>query len=190
MGNPAQTQVTPPPVLHLAAMKAKYRTGRDGNLPLRPASPAQTYGVTPEVSPKSPFGKPSPTDCTTDQLFEIVIDVARRFRTAKEVVAEHKDYILRLKTEVFKVRFGSVGERALVACNSEGGLPAGRKMCWKEFCETQFGVSADWINRVCGGKAEGPGQEARGISMPVSSLTASKRRWLRRKWQRATLWPH
>ena len=162
-----QTQVTPPAVLHLAAMKAKHRTGTDGDLPLPTASPAQTYVVTPEVSPKSPFGKPSPKDCTTDQLFEIVIDVARRFRTAKEVVAEHKDYILRLKTEVFKVRFGSVGERALVACNSEGGLPAGKEIYWKEFCETQFGVSADWINRVCGGKAEGPGQEARGISMPV-----------------------
>ena len=168
MGNPAQmqTQVTPPAVLHLAAMKAGHRIGTDGDQPLPPVSPTETYGVTPQVAPKATSGNLSPKDCTTDQLFEIVIDVARRFRTAKEVVAEHKDYILRLKTEVFKVRFGSVGERALVACNSEGGLPAGRKMCWKEFCETQFGVSADWINRVCGGKAEGPGQEARGSSTP------------------------
>lgn len=47
MGNPAQmqAQVTPPAVLHLGAMKARHRTGRDGDLPLRPASPAETYGV-------------------------------------------------------------------------------------------------------------------------------------------------
>jgi hypothetical protein len=29
-------------------------------------------------------------------------------------------------------------------------------MRWKEFCKTQFSVSADWINRICGGKAESP----------------------------------
>jgi hypothetical protein len=55
----------------------------------------------------------SPKDCTTDQSFEIVIDLARRFRTAKGIVAEHREYILRLKAEVFKVRFGSLGTRVL-----------------------------------------------------------------------------
>jgi hypothetical protein len=161
-----QTQGTPPVVLHLGAMKAKYRTGKDGDLPLRPASPGETSGVTPQVSPKATSGKPSPKDCTTEQLFEIVIDVARKFRTAKEVVAEHRDYILRLKTNVFKVRFGSAGVKALVTCKTKAGLPAGRMMNWQEFCESQFGVSADWINRICGGKAEGPGQEAMGSSTP------------------------
>ncbi len=160
MGNPAQTQVTPPAVLHLATMIAEHRIDPDGDLALPPTSAAETYGVNPQVAPEATSGKLSPMDCTTEQLFEIVIEVARRFRTAKEVVAEHKDYILRLKAEVFKVRFGSVGVRVLVTCNSEGGLPADRKMCWKEFCESQFGVSADWINRICGGKAEGPGQAA------------------------------
>ena len=159
MGNPAQmqTQGTPPAVLHLGVMKAEYRTDTKGDLAFPPAGPTETYGVTPQVTLRAASALLSPMDCTTDQLIEIVIDVARRFRTAKEVVADHKEHILRLKAEVFKVRFGSVGERALVTCKTEEGLPAGRKMNWKEFCESQFGVSADWINRVCGGKAEGPG---------------------------------
>jgi DNA modification methylase len=168
MGNPAQMrkQGAPPAVLHLGVMKAKHRTRRGGDLPMQLVSHAQTYGVTPEVSPKSPFGKPSPKDCTTDQLFEIVTDVARRFRTAKEEVAQHKDYILRLKFDVFKVSFGSVGVKVLVTCKTEDGVPAGKEMYWKEFCESQFGVSADWINRICCGKAEAPGQESMGSSTP------------------------
>ncbi|MGA3169068.1 MAG: site-specific DNA-methyltransferase [Terriglobia bacterium] len=168
MGNPAQmqTQVTPPAVLHLAAMIARHRIGTDGDQPLPPVSPTETYGVTPQVAPKALSGKLNPKDCTTDQLFEIVIDVARRFRTAKEVVAEHKDYIVALKTNVFKVRFGSVGARVLVTWKTEEGLPAGTTMNWKEFCESQFGVSADWINRICCGKAEGPGQGDTGSSTP------------------------
>jgi hypothetical protein len=87
-----------------------------------------------------------------------VIDVARRFRTAKEVVAEHRDYVLRLKTEVFGVRFGSVGVRVPVRCKAGSRLTAIRRMTWNEFCETHFAVSADWINRICQGKAESPGQ--------------------------------
>jgi site-specific DNA-adenine methylase len=168
-----QTQVTPPAVLHLAVMKAEHRIDTNGDLVSQPASPTETYGVNPQVAPKATSGKLSPKECTTEQLFEIVIDVARRFRTAKEVVAEHKDYILRLKTEVFKVRFGSFGVKVPVKCNPGYGRPQTRRMAWKEFCESQFGVSADWINRVCGGKAEGPGQAAAaekrtmGSSMPV-----------------------
>jgi hypothetical protein len=144
----------PPAVLNLAATKAKHRTGKDRDRALQEASPAQTYGVTPQVLPKSVSGKPSPKDCTTQQLFDIVMDVARRFRTAKETVAEHRGYILRLKAEVFKVRFGSFGVKVPVKCKSRDGCTQARRMLWKEFCEEQFGVSADWINRLCGGKAE------------------------------------
>jgi hypothetical protein len=99
-------------------------------------------------------------------LFDIVIDVARRFRTAKEIVAEHRNYILRLKADVFKVRFGSFGVKVPVKCSPGNGRPQTRRMTWKEFCESQFGVTADWINRLCGGKAEGSGQEARSSSTP------------------------
>jgi len=162
MGTPAQmqTRATPLAVVNRAAMKAKHRIGMDADLDLQPASTAETYGVNPEVSLNAATGKLSPRDCTTEQLFEIVIDVARRFRNAKEVVAEHREYILRLKTEVFKVRSGSAGARVLVRCKTKWGRTAGRKMTWKEFCETQFGVSADWINRICGGKAEATGNAA------------------------------
>jgi hypothetical protein len=47
MGNPAQMQlsVTPPAVVHGAVMKAKYRTGRGGDMPLPTVSPAETSGV-------------------------------------------------------------------------------------------------------------------------------------------------
>lgn len=154
MGNPAQmqTQATPPAFPHAGAMKAKHRTGKDRDLPMCPPPPDKTCGLTPQVSLPATSQTPSPNDCTTEQLFEIVIDVARRFRTAKEVVAEHRDYILRLKIDVFKVRFGSLGVRVPVT--------------WKEFCESHFGVTADWINRICGGKAEGPGQEDKGDPAP------------------------
>jgi len=92
----------------------------------------------------------------SEQLFEILLDVARQFRTAKEVVAEHKSYILRLKSEVCKVRFGSLGVRVPVKLNTaDSYLPLVRRMRWKEFCECQFGVTADWVNRLCGGKADG-----------------------------------
>jgi hypothetical protein len=127
----------------------------------------ETYGVSPQVAPKATWGKLRPKDCTIEQLFEIVIDVARKSQTAKEVVAEHKDYIIRLKTEVFKVRFGSVGVKVVVKCETGVGLPTGKKMGWKEFCKRQFGVSADWINRICGGEAKGPGKTTRGCSKPV-----------------------
>jgi DNA modification methylase len=168
MGNPQQiqTQVTPPAVLHPGTMNAKHRTGGGGDIPLSPAIPTKTYGVKPEVSRQASSVKLSPTDCTSEQLFEIVIDVAQRFRTAKEVVAEHRNYIQRLKTDVFKVRFGSMGIKVPVTCRTEEGLPAGRMMYWKEFCETQFGVSADWINRICNGKEEGAEEDDRGTSTP------------------------
>ena len=119
--------------------------------------PAETYGVTPQVSHKAASANPGPRQCTTDELFEIVIEVARRFRTAKEDVITHKEYILRLKNEVFKVSSGSVGVFVPVKYKTKEGKPAAKKMRWKEFCKTQFGVSADWINRVCGGKAETQG---------------------------------
>jgi len=99
-------------------------------------------------------GKPRPKECTTQQLFDIVLEVAQRFRTAKEIVAQHKDYILRLKSEVFKVRFGSFGVRVPVKCRPVGDRPQTRRMLWKEFCEEQFGVSADWIQSLCSGKVE------------------------------------
>jgi len=116
--------------------------------------PAETYGVTPQVSHKAASANPGPRQCTTDELFEIVIEVARRFRTAKEDVATHKEYILRLKNEVFKVSFGSVGVFVPVKYKTKEGKLFSEKMRWKEFCEIQFGVSSDWINRICGGKAE------------------------------------
>ena len=140
MGKPGQmpTQATPPAVLHRAATKPKQRLGTNRNLPL-PISSPQTYGVNPQVFPPTASAKPSPKDCTTQQLFNIVIDVARRFRTAKEVVAEHKNYILRLKAEVSKVRFGSYGVKVPVKFSPGNGRPRTRRMTWKEFCETQFG---------------------------------------------------
>ena len=154
MGNPAQiqTQATPPAVLHAAAMKPKQRTNR--NLPLPTLGPTQTSRVTREVAVRFMSGKPRPKECTTRQLFDIVFEVAQRFRTAKEIVAQHKDYILRLKSEVFKVRFGSFGVRVPVKCRPVGDRPQARRMLWKEFCEEQFGVSADWIHSLCSGKAE------------------------------------
>ena len=116
--------------------------------------PNETYGVTPQVFPCAKAAKPSPSECTRNHLLEIVIEVARRFRTAKEDVAAHKEYILRLKNEVFKVSFGSLGVYVPVKHRTKGGVFTTEKMRWKEFCKTQFGVSADWINRICGGKAE------------------------------------
>lgn len=156
-----QTQATAPAVVNRAAMKAGHRTGTNGDSALQPASPTETYGVNPQVAPKAASGKPSPEDCTTEQLFEIVVDVAQSFRTAKDVVAENKEYILRLKADVFKVSFGSVGVRVLVACKTDVGREASRKMNWREFCESEFGASADWINRICGGKAESRGKSAK-----------------------------
>jgi hypothetical protein len=153
MGNPGQIQpkVTSRAVLGLAAIKAKHRTSGDGSPALPTTGSRKTSGVTPEVFSALASGNLSPQDCTTQQLFEIVIDVARKFRTAKEVVVEHKDYIIRLKTEVFKVSFGSVGVRVPVTFAAAGkGLPLIRRIRWKEFCETQFGVTADWIKRLCG----------------------------------------
>src|SRR5439155_3998341 len=123
-------------------------SARIGTCPCRYPAP-KPNGVNPQVSPQSISRKPSPKDCTTQQLFNIVIDLARRFRTAKEVVAEHRDYILRLKAEVFKVRFG-YGVKVPVKFSPGNGRPRTRRMTWKEFCETQFGVTADWINRLCG----------------------------------------
>jgi hypothetical protein len=105
---------------------------------LRASAPAETSGANPEVAPKAAPVKPSPRDCTAEQLFEIVLDVARRFRTAKEAVAENRGYILLLKSRVFKVRFGSAGVRVPVTFKDKEGLPATRQMAWKEFCETQF----------------------------------------------------
>ena len=57
--------------------KRKHRTGGDGDTTLPPAITTKTCGVNSEVSPKSTMGKLSAKDCTTEQLFEIVIDVAR-----------------------------------------------------------------------------------------------------------------
>jgi hypothetical protein len=114
----------------------------------------ETYGVNPQVSPCAKAAKPSPSECTHNQLLEIVIGVARRFGGAKEEVATHREYILRLKTEVFKVSFGSLGVHVPVKHRTKEGVFTTEKMRWKEFCKTQFGVSADWINRICGGKAE------------------------------------
>jgi len=121
---------------------------------LQPPSPAETCGVTPQVLQMSAPANPSPKDCTPQQLVEIVVAVAERFGAARETVAKHKDYILRLKTEVFKVSFGSVGVEVPVRHKTKGGVFTTEKMRWKEFCKTQFGVSADWVNRICGEKAE------------------------------------
>jgi 16S rRNA G966 N2-methylase RsmD len=132
-----------------------------------PALPTATCGVSPQVFIQAASGKPSPRDCTIPELFEIVIDAARRYRTGKEEVEENKDYILRLKTEVFKVRFGSVGVRVRVTYRDEEGRLVTRKMIWNEFCALLFGVTADWVNRLCGGKAEGRRQAARGRSKPL-----------------------
>ena len=104
-----QAQVTPPAFLPVGAMKATRRTGKNRSLPLPTARPAKTYGVTPQVSIPATSQRPSPNECTTEELFQIVMEVAREFRTAKEVVAQHRKYIMRLKTAVFKVRFGSWG---------------------------------------------------------------------------------
>ena len=117
----------------------------------------ETFGVNPQVSPCAKAAKPSASECTPNQLLEIVIGVARRFGGAKEDVTTHKEYILRLKNEVFKVRFGSVGVFVPVKHRTKGGVLTTKKMRWKEFCKTQFGVTADWINRICGGKAESQG---------------------------------
>jgi len=116
--------------------------------------PNETYGVNPQVSACAKAAKPSPNECTQNQLLEIVIGVARRFRTAKEDVTIHKEYILRLKNDVFKVSFGSLGVHVAVEHRTKGGGFTTEKMRWKEFCKTQFGVSADWVNRICGEKAE------------------------------------
>jgi len=163
MGTPAQlqTQTTPPAVLHAAAMKPRQRTGTIRDLPFPTVSPTQTHGVTPGVFPRFASGKPSAKDCTTEQLVEIVIDVAQRFRTAKEIVVEYKDYILRLRSDVFKVRLGSFGVKVPVKCRVGNGRHQTRRMRWAEFCETQFGVTADWIYRLCSGKAEATGNSAK-----------------------------
>jgi hypothetical protein len=155
MGNPAQaqTQATPPAVVDVAAMKARQRTGSNRVLPLHTANSPETYKLSLAVFSQAVPARPSPEQCTTEQLFDIVIDVARRFRTVKEVVEEHRDYILRLKVEVFKVRFGSYGVKVPVRCCFGNGRPRTRRMTWKEFCESQFGVTVVWINRLCSGKA-------------------------------------
>jgi hypothetical protein len=154
----AQTLSAPPQVDGASAKSLEHRTGTNRGWKLTKVDSTKTYGLTPQVCSPAASAKLSPRDCTTEQLFEIVMDVARRFRTAKEVVTEHRDYILRLKAEVFKVRFGSLGARVPVKLNAAGkGLPLVRRMCWKEFCESQFGVTADWINRLCCGKGDGPG---------------------------------
>jgi hypothetical protein len=133
-----------------------------------PTGPGEkTYGGTPQGAFSATAAMLSPEDCSTEELFAIVFEVARKSQTAKEVVAQHRDYIQRLKAEVFKVRSGSVGVRVRVTCKTKGGLRAGRKMSWKEFCETQFGVSADWINRICGGKAELPAQRSKSSSQAI-----------------------
>jgi hypothetical protein len=150
-------------------MKAEHIIDAPRELASPPPTSAakKTSGGTPQVAPKATWGKLRPRDCTIEQLFEIVIAVARKSQTAKEVIAEHKAYIIRLKTEVFKVRFGSVGVKVVVRCKAGVGLPAGKKMGWKEFCKRQFGVSADWINRICGGEAKAPGKTTRGCSKSV-----------------------
>jgi hypothetical protein len=142
-------------------MKADHQLDMNLDLALQESSLAETYGVSPQVAPQAASGKLSPKECTTEQLLEIVIGVARRFRTAKVIVAENKEYVLRLKTEVFKVRFGSVGVRVLVAYKDEQGLLVSGEMNWNEFCGAQFGVSADWISRICGWKAEGRRQASK-----------------------------
>jgi len=42
----------------------------------------------------------------------------------------------------------------------ENGRTVRRMMLWKEFCEDRFGVTANWINRICGGKAEDAAQRS------------------------------
>ena len=121
--------------------------------------PDETFGVNPQVFPQSPCGRMSPKQCTTEQLFEIVVDIAQGFRKAKEIVAEKREYVLRLKTEVFKVRFGSKGTKVLVTYKDEQGLAVSREMTWSGFCEAQFKVSADWVSRICGEKAGGGRRE-------------------------------
>lgn len=151
MGNPAQmqSQATPPAVVH-GSMKSKPKMGTSRNPSLRTPAPISTSRLGLEVVSR----KPSPKDCSTQQLFDIVMDVARRFRTAKEIVAEHRDYIMRLKAEVFKVKFGWCGVRVAMKCSSECGCPHTRRLLWKEFCEEEFGVSPDWIQYLCGGGKE------------------------------------
>ena len=137
-------------------MKVDHQLETGGDLAPQPASPAETSGVSPEVFPQVASGRPTAKDCTTRQLFEIVIDVAHIFRsTARDVIAPHKDYILRLKNDVFKVRFGSAGKGVPVSYVDAHGVSVTKKMRWSDFCEKQFGVSADWISRICGDKAEG-----------------------------------
>jgi hypothetical protein len=156
-------------LLKLATMKAEHIIDAPLELasPPRPSPAEKSYGFTPQVAPIATRGKLRPKDCSTEELFEIVFEAARKFRTAKEVIGEHKDYIIRLKTEVFKVRFGSVGVKVVVKCKTGVGLRAGKKMAWKEFCQTQLGVSADWINRICGGKAEVPARKSKSRSKPI-----------------------
>ena len=101
MGTPAQvrTQSTPPAVLHKVAMRPNQQSDTPWGTPMTPFRPAQTCGVTPPVFPPAASAKVHAKDCTTDQLFEIEMDVARKCRTAKEIVAQHNDYILRLKAK-------------------------------------------------------------------------------------------
>src|SRR5271170_7226683 len=93
--------------------------------------PDETYGANPKVSPCAKAAKPSPRECTQAQLLEIVIGVARRFGGAKEDVATHKEYVLRLKNEVFKVSFGSVGVFVPVKYKTKEGKLFSKKMRWK-----------------------------------------------------------
>jgi len=103
-----QTQATPPAVVNPAAMKAAHQIATKRNLPLQVTSPAITSELSQQVHPMAASTKPCPVECTHEQLIEIVVGVARGFRSAKEILVEHKDYILRLKKDVFKVPYRDV----------------------------------------------------------------------------------
>ena len=69
-------------------------------------------------------GSPQPVCCLADEDCSAPFQWGR-FSTAKEVVAEHSEYMQHLKTDVFKVSFGSAGVKVLVTWKTEDDLPKG-----------------------------------------------------------------
>jgi hypothetical protein len=84
--------------------------------------------------------------CDREQLFIVTFRVAENFRSGKECVEQHREYIIRLKTEVFQVSFGSKGESVLV--KNPYDESQNRKMYWSDFCEIFFQITADWLSRI------------------------------------------
>jgi len=91
--------------------------------------------------------KPKTSEVTSEVLIKQILVIAAKFRTAKKLVEDNKQQILKLR-EMFGVSKGQAGKKL----NIEGNL-----IYWETFVQEYFGITTRWMNELLGVKREPTG---------------------------------